>query len=1447
MKKWLVGWMCGGLLATAAWGQILTFEFSALAGSEATADSNANDANLASSTISRGAGLTAAGNTQRFNATGWALESIANAIAGDDYMEFTITPQPGYQFDVSSIYVQWQRSSTGNSVVSLRSSVDNYATALDADWVLDDVTTTLNKTWTFSQANSTVPVTYRLYSYAESTAGSGGPGDGAGNDIVVNGTVSVGGFGVGVDKQNGFEVEQGSSRTIIATAAGGTEPYAYGWATDMTAGDYSVASNVFTILTTAALGDYSATVTATDNAAQTASNTVTFSVVAPAVKYGIAITPPVNGSVETAPADEAEEGQAVTITATPDSGYRVASIAVVAEDLSPVAVVSGVFTMPAQAVTVTVLFEVYEAPDVLIDFETVTGFNSYAPGTSTVSGVLIRHDGALRGTTASDPKNGAASARVRYLGTNVGYLATAEAFAEPISKINFLYADYGSDNTTTFKVQVSSDGASWQDVGEAAYDPDGATLLGATIDSIPANMTYFQILTLGGEADRVCIDDIGLWFGAASYGVTFDKQEGFEVEEGTATILTATAANGTAPYAYGWDTDMAVGDYLVDSNSFGISGLAAVGSYYATVTATDSSDPVQVVSNTIHFSVVAPAPKYAISIVTNAPANGTVTTTPATEAEAGQSVTVTATPAGGYAVQSIEVNGGAVTVTGNTFTMPAEPVTVTVTFAVYEGGALIISQYYEGASYDKWIEIYNPGASAVDLAADGYRLGNWANAAREGWKTGVAPSSSMALTGTIPAGGTYLASHTSAALPDYIAANIQNGTVCAFSGDDSMVLYTGETYAFANVVDAFGLTGDTAGNKSYVRKTTVTSGVNTDFNADDWDQFTNAEVDAAAESTNERLGYHSTGPAVFGVTFDQTSGFEVEEGTTDVVVATAANGTAPFNYSWSSTLGGAYYTAIGNEFTILATAPIGDYSAQVIATDSSDPVQGVTNSLNFSVVAPPTKYAITIVTNNFSEGIVTTTPATEAAAGTAVTVTATPAEGYAVESIVVNGGAVTVTGSTFTMPAGPATVTVTFMAYEAPDVLIDFEDYTGGYEWKEYVAGGVTWTITNVYAGNTVDDAKNGTKAGRFENNRGGAGNPAKMTSTAFTQAITRLNFWYANYGVNDGGAFKVQVSDDGATWTDVGDAEYNPDSKILVQGVIDPIPVANATYVQFITTAGSAQRVNVDDIGIYFGAAAPSLSYTGATTIQLGQTFNLTFTANGGSPGSWDYQVRNGASELVDSGFSNVFGWQPVAAGVYYLTMNAYWAEGDLMASRLVTLTVTSVDPDEPAVIISGDTSGTVGVEMSLALSITNETANDWFIDLKDPDGLDDYSYGFDGSTFTLTPAKAGTYVLVATAETGSGNYSNAVNLVISGGGGDENPPIPAITFVAGTGFNFEVPAGHTVARVEGAVATVAGQAFTWTTLNSPADYEVSGTQVTIKLVDAESRLIRVWFNAVP
>ncbi len=166
--------------------QILTFEFSALAGSETSANSNANNANLTSSTITRGSGLTSGANGGRFNSTNITTGS---SIDVNDYVEFTITPQATKMFSISSIVVQHQRSGTGPLNFALRSSTDNYATDLGGVFAGTDVATTQTATYTFTVTNSTSAITFRMYPYSsEAAAGTWGPGDGTGDDIIVNGT-----------------------------------------------------------------------------------------------------------------------------------------------------------------------------------------------------------------------------------------------------------------------------------------------------------------------------------------------------------------------------------------------------------------------------------------------------------------------------------------------------------------------------------------------------------------------------------------------------------------------------------------------------------------------------------------------------------------------------------------------------------------------------------------------------------------------------------------------------------------------------------------------------------------------------------------------------------------------------------------------------------------------------------------------------------------------------------------------------------------------------------------------------------------------------------------------------------------------------------------------------------------------------------------------------------
>lgn len=206
--------------------QILTFDFASLAGNEASANSNYNDPNIGISTITRGAGLTASNNGGRFNATNWATTSIANAVAGNDYMEFTISPTSGCSFSITAIDINLQRSSTGGRGIAIRSSADGFTTNLDTEYAIADVTTTQSFTFTFSQTGISTSTVYRIYMWAEAGTGSCGPGDFSGNDIVVYGSTSCSGSGNTVSNSNlssttySVDCNTGTSGTIDISSTG---------------------------------------------------------------------------------------------------------------------------------------------------------------------------------------------------------------------------------------------------------------------------------------------------------------------------------------------------------------------------------------------------------------------------------------------------------------------------------------------------------------------------------------------------------------------------------------------------------------------------------------------------------------------------------------------------------------------------------------------------------------------------------------------------------------------------------------------------------------------------------------------------------------------------------------------------------------------------------------------------------------------------------------------------------------------------------------------------------------------------------------------------------------------------------------------------------------------------------------------------------------------------
>ncbi|WNM23761.1 ExeM/NucH family extracellular endonuclease [Demequina capsici] len=170
---------------------------------------------------------------------------------------------------------------------------------------------------------------------------------------------------------------------------------------------------------------------------------------------------------------------------------------------------------------------------------------------------------------------------------------------------------------------------------------------------------------------------------------------------------------------------------------------------------------------------------------------------------------------------------------------------------------LIISEYIEGSSSNKAIEIYNGTTDAIDLG--GYTLALYSNGA-------TSATYHNTLSGTIAAGQTqvYYNSSATQAIKD-VAGSVSLSSV-NFNGDDAVVLYYGDV-ATGTVVDSIGQvglqvvwTGGTAGDatgstrdRTLVRDAAVCSG-----DADPTDLYDLAGWTGYATDTFGYLGSHTT-------------------------------------------------------------------------------------------------------------------------------------------------------------------------------------------------------------------------------------------------------------------------------------------------------------------------------------------------------------------------------------------------------------------------------------------------------------------------------------------------------------------------------------------------------------------------------------------------------------
>ncbi|MDY0151658.1 MAG: hypothetical protein RBS43_05245, partial [Candidatus Cloacimonas sp.] len=192
LKKTALILMIALTLSLLCGATLMSWEFSTYAGNEATGTANVIAPNVSatapSGIVSRGAGLNAATNGGRFNANNWNIGTLSNAITGNDYMTFVITPATGYKMALSTLNFRLERSSTGPNAFTFRSSTDGFTADIGTIPFTGTASTFSLSLTGFSELRTAVE--FRMYGYgAGGTSGSAGF-EGSGTDLEIIGTVA---------------------------------------------------------------------------------------------------------------------------------------------------------------------------------------------------------------------------------------------------------------------------------------------------------------------------------------------------------------------------------------------------------------------------------------------------------------------------------------------------------------------------------------------------------------------------------------------------------------------------------------------------------------------------------------------------------------------------------------------------------------------------------------------------------------------------------------------------------------------------------------------------------------------------------------------------------------------------------------------------------------------------------------------------------------------------------------------------------------------------------------------------------------------------------------------------------------------------------------------------------------------------------------------------------
>ncbi len=798
-------------------------------------------------------------------------------------------------------------------------------------------------------------------------------------------------------------------------------------------------------------------------------------------------------------------------------------------------------------------------------------------------------------------------------------------------------------------IEDSAFNVGWSDAYTQEY-------VDVTPEVTPTAVTGDVTITIAASVNSLYCQSYTVQFeaGEPGLGVTLDKANGFTVDLGTPDSITATAKNGVEPYTYAWTSDTP--DLNGTGATLAIPATLAEGDYTVQVEVTDAES--NKANKQIYFSVVAPAVLYPVTIAAGIE-NGEITVDK-TEAAEGETVTVTATPAEGFALEAITVNGIAITAT--TFPMPAEAVEVGATFAEVKDYAELPFVAEDTPCSGPWQKPKANGLSHKGLGTD-YADGSAKFDTTGDWMQ-------VKFTGT----------------PGTLSFGIKGNSLSSEKPSTFLVQEsaTGEEDAWTTIgtyVTDEGLTGtktdvslELSATSQFVRFFYETKGAG---NVGIYDVYIT-----------------SGGPAVFSVTLDPAKDFEVEQNAEAFVTAIpkhAAEGVV--GYAWW--IDGTPVDTAG-EVLALATAELGPHKVICEATDAAGAKADA--HVIYTVVAPAVKYAVNVAIGILNGGV--TADKEQAEEGELVTLTSSPDAGYKLGTFLVDGEAIE--GNSFNMPAHDVLVSAEFIV---KPVVAGFTKITSLDELTEgeYVitgakAGESEYAMLAEIAGTSTKYIPRRDTAVEIEDDVVTDAEDSIIWTlaqgdngwTIYNAAETAGYVGYVASGKNSAG-YEAEPSEK-SSWT----------ISVAEGGLFAIVNVADSTRnLRYNTSSGQerfacyAPNTSGSLTGVALalykgssGPAVPSVSLSAsATEVEVNEPVTITATAkNFSADVEWAWEGNDGGS--ADGAVYTV---KTAVAGEF--TIKATATAGDEIAEKSVTITV-SEPAQKYAVTVEQAAGGTIAVD---------------------------------------------------------------------------------------------------------------------------------------------------------